>query len=91
MDDQAEDKLMECKETVKELKEENAELRESAQSFGALAERLNRANRAQAEGASVPCPRCGRERYVEVAPPTGPGDHLHCTYCGNTWSDLSKN
>ena len=91
MDDQTDDKLTECKETVKELKEENAELRESAESFGALAERLNRAKRAQVEGAAVPCPRCGRERYVEVTPPTGRGDDLHCKYCGNTWSDHTRN
>ena len=50
MDDHTEDPLTECEETVKELKEENAELRESSERFGALAERLNRANRALADG-----------------------------------------
>jgi transposase-like protein len=90
VDDQTEDKLVECKETVKELREENAELRESAESFGALAERLNRANRAQSGGSSVPCPRCGRERHVEVTPPTARGGDLHCTYCGNTWTGQPK-
>lgn len=36
------DALHACEEEVQELKAENAELRESAESFGALAERLNR-------------------------------------------------
>lgn len=33
--------LAECEEVVEHLKEENAQLRESAQMFGDLAERLN--------------------------------------------------
>jgi len=41
------DPLVACQEEVQELKAENAELRESAESFGALAERLNRAKRPQ--------------------------------------------
>ena len=45
LDDQAPDPLTACEEAVQELKAENAELRESAESFGALAERLNRAKR----------------------------------------------
>ena len=85
MNDDTGDPLTECEETVKELKAENEELRESAESFGALAERLNLANRAQAEGPSIPCPRCGRARYVEPAPATHRGDQMHCAYCGNTW------
>lgn len=36
-----EDALSECEEKVAELKEENAELRNAAQTFGDLAERLN--------------------------------------------------
>lgn len=39
------DPLSACEQQVEELKAENAELRESAESFGALAERLNRARR----------------------------------------------
>jgi predicted RNase H-like nuclease (RuvC/YqgF family) len=37
----SDDALAECEETVEHLKEENAQLRESAQTFGDLAERLN--------------------------------------------------
>ena len=40
--------LERCEETVEELKEENAQLRESAQSFGDLAERLNKDRKARA-------------------------------------------
>jgi hypothetical protein len=42
------DPLSACQEEVQELKAENAELRVSAESFGALAERLNRAKRSKA-------------------------------------------
>ncbi len=38
------DSLAECQETVEQLKEENAQLRESSETFGDLAERLNRRN-----------------------------------------------
>jgi hypothetical protein len=41
------DALAACQEEVQELKAENADLRESAESFGALAERLNRAKHSQ--------------------------------------------
>ncbi len=41
-DEDVEDALAECEETVEQLKEENAQLRKSAQTFGDLAERLNR-------------------------------------------------
>lgn len=46
MEDQTDEKdpddaLAECEETVEHLKEENAQLRESAETFGDLAERLN--------------------------------------------------
>jgi hypothetical protein len=40
-DKDAEEALAECEKTVEHLKEENARLRESAQTFGDLAERLN--------------------------------------------------
>ena len=40
-DEDVEDELAECEETVEHLKEENAQLRKSAQTFGDLAERLN--------------------------------------------------
>jgi hypothetical protein len=45
--EQPPDPLSACREEVQELKAENAELRESAESFGALAERLNRAKRSE--------------------------------------------
>jgi predicted RNase H-like nuclease (RuvC/YqgF family) len=38
---QTEDALAECEERVEELEEENADLRNAAQTFGDLAERLN--------------------------------------------------
>jgi predicted RNase H-like nuclease (RuvC/YqgF family) len=41
-----ENELEQCEEKVEELKEENAQLRESAQAFGDLAERLNRQRKA---------------------------------------------
>jgi hypothetical protein len=37
----ADEALARCQETVENLKEENTQLRESAQTFGDLAERLN--------------------------------------------------
>jgi len=40
-----EEALAECEETVDHLKEENAELRNAAQTFGDLAERLNTSQR----------------------------------------------
>jgi predicted RNase H-like nuclease (RuvC/YqgF family) len=40
-DDKPANSLAECQEVVQHLKEENAQLRESAQTFGDLAERLN--------------------------------------------------
>ena len=46
-DDLDRDPLAACQEEVQELKAENADLRESAESFGALAERLNRAKHSQ--------------------------------------------
>jgi hypothetical protein len=39
--------LDECRETVQKLEEENAHLRESADAFGHLAERLNETLRAE--------------------------------------------
>ena len=47
LDESQRDPLAACQEQVQELKAENADLRESAESFGALAERLNRAKRSQ--------------------------------------------
>jgi hypothetical protein len=45
-DEEAVEALAQCEETVEQLKEENAQLRESAQTFGDLAERLNTKQRA---------------------------------------------
>jgi hypothetical protein len=42
-----EDMLRRCYEQIRELKEENRQLRIAAESFGHLAERLNRALRAE--------------------------------------------
>lgn len=45
-DDTPEDEaLTECEEKVEELKEENAQLRNAAETFGDLAERLNTSQR----------------------------------------------
>jgi predicted RNase H-like nuclease (RuvC/YqgF family) len=44
-DDKPVNPLAECQEVVQHLKEENAQLRESAQTFGDLAERLNSTRR----------------------------------------------
>jgi hypothetical protein len=87
--DQTERKLEKCEEKVNELKAENAQLRESAESFGALADRLNEANRAQSQRLAMPCPGCGVEGYVEVTAPTTRGHDVHCTYCGNVWRGTS--
>jgi hypothetical protein len=96
-DDKTEESLEACQETVEELKTENVELREAEETFGELAERLNRALRSelsQQAGLSddtkpdtgVPeCPRCGKARYVHSMPPSNRGDTLHCDYCGNSW------
>ena len=79
------DPLAECEKTLEQLKEQNAELRQSSESFGELAERLNQQNRALgAPSAPIECPRCRRALAVEGTPPTPPSE-LHCTYCGNTW------
>ena len=42
-----ENALADCEEKIEHLREENAELRKSAQTFGDLAERLNSSQRAQ--------------------------------------------
>ena len=57
VNDEKQDQLQACEQKVEQLVEENAELRESAESFGALAERLNEARQAEA---AVVCPRCNR-------------------------------
>ena len=84
MVDHKDDALEECKETVEALKVENGELRESAESFGALAERLNQANRAGTRHPII-CPRCGTGEHVQRAAPIVRGNDLHCAYCGNSW------
>jgi predicted RNase H-like nuclease (RuvC/YqgF family) len=43
-----ENHLTECEQKVEELEEENAQLRNAAETFGDLAERLNAERRAQA-------------------------------------------
>jgi hypothetical protein len=83
VDKEQQDPLQACEQKVEELVEENAELRESAESFGALAERLNQAR--QAEATAVVCPRCSRSQHVVQTVPTVRGHHLHCEYCGHSW------
>ena len=39
------DALVQCEQAVEQLQQENAELRNAAQTFGELAERLNRSQR----------------------------------------------
>jgi hypothetical protein len=98
-DEKTEDALEACQETVEELKAENDDLREAADTFGELAERLNRAlhpergQEAVVSGDAKPdnglpaCPRCGRSQHVRPTPvpPSGKGEPLHCDYCGNSW------
>ena len=79
------EELQACEEKVEELAAENAELRESAESFGALAERLNQARLAEPAAAAVACPRCGKPQHVTRTAPTLRGHDLHCEYCGHSW------
>ena len=58
-----EDALAECEETVEHLREENEELRESAQTFGDLAERLNKQHRGN-DKRQEPQPRKGGSRHA---------------------------
>ena len=85
MNEDKHDELQECEQKVEELVAENAELRESAESFGALAERLNQARQAEAAAAAIVCPRCNKPQYVVRTAPTVRGDDLHCGYCGYSW------
>ena len=85
MVDDKDDALEHCQETVEALRVENEELRESAESFGALAERLNQANRSDGNAALIMCPRCGTGEHVQRTAPIVRGNDLHCAYCGNSW------
>ena len=79
MNDEKRDEL-EAEEKEK-LVAENAELRESAESFGALMNGSVR--RGKLNDGSV-CPRCNRPQHVVRTPPTPRGDDLHCRYCGHS-------
>jgi hypothetical protein len=83
--DQTKDPLEACEQVVEELKAENADLRESAESFGALAERLNLEKRSGTGSVPVTCPRCGSDLHVQPTGLTSRGNDLHCNYCGNSW------
>jgi hypothetical protein len=83
--DTNDDPLEVCQEAVEELKAENADLRASAESFGALAERLNQARRTEPDSASETCPQCGGVRHVRSIEPTVTTYDRHCHYCGNSW------
>ena len=48
-DTPAEEALTKCEEKIEELKEENAQLRNAAETFGDLAERLNAGQRSGAQ------------------------------------------
>ena len=87
-DRKGEDRLAECQASVEELKVENAELRESAESFGALAERLNQVRRSEADVVRERCPRCAANQSVQPIEPTAFGYDRHCNDCGNTWQSL---
>lgn len=89
MTDEKPDPLKACEEKVEELAAENAELRESAESFGALAERLNQARKAEATSTRLVCPRCNRPEHVISTAPTLREGTLHCNYCGHTWKSPS--
>jgi len=81
--------LEDCEEKVEELAAENAELRQSAESFGALAERLNQARQAAEAAPALVCPRCSRPQHVIRIAPTPRGNDLHCDYCGHSWPSQS--
>lgn len=69
-DENTEELLEECQETVRQLQEENADLRAAAGTFGHLAERLNetlRERRRQGERRQVP--RDVVDRRVAAGPP----------------------
>lgn len=83
VDEEKQDPLQACEQKVEQLVEENAELRESAESFGALAERLSQQAR-QTGATALVCPRCSRSQHVVRIAPTARG-HLHCEYCGYSW------
>jgi hypothetical protein len=51
------DALVKCEQTVQQLKEENAELRNASQTFGELAERLNKNRPPAARKRKTPIPR----------------------------------
>ena len=93
MNDERTDPLEACEEQVEELKAENADLRVAAESFGALAERLNQASRSGTGTVAATCPRCGNDQHVQPITPTSKGHDLHCNYCGNSWAlqDLREN
>jgi hypothetical protein len=67
--------LAECQEVVEHLKEENAQLRESAQTFGDLAERLNTWRRRKSEERADPATgenRSGSSSTFEISKPSRP-------------------
>ena len=85
MVDREHDPLEDCQKTVEALTVENGELRESAETFGALAERLNQVNRAHENAAPLVCPRCGKAEHVQRTAAIVRGNDLHCGYCANSW------
>jgi hypothetical protein len=62
-DKPAEEALTKCEEKVEELKEENAQLRNAAETFGDLAERLNAGQRSGAQSQEHPkLPKGGKSQ-----------------------------
>ena len=62
---EAEADLAKCEETVEQLSEENALLRQSSQTFGDLAERLNAGHRAPTGLAREQQPRLARKELPD--------------------------
>ena len=55
--------LAQCEETVEQLKQENAELRKAALTFGELAERLNKNRRPDTQGAGAAEPKTQAKEF----------------------------
>jgi hypothetical protein len=59
------DRLLECEQTIHALQEENAHLRQAAHDFGALAERLNTALKAERRAMAQWTSAMGRQRGAQ--------------------------
>ena len=59
------DRILECEQTIHDLQEENAHLRQAALDFGALAERLNNALKAERRATSQRTSAMRHQRNVQ--------------------------